>query len=151
MSLKYEPSPEPLYISARFRGSGCTGVLAEEVVAPPDVLPSDEDLFRGGLVFKANRKKSLNSRLESNKEEEEKKICATLLNYYSLMGDRLRDAGRGTTRAKDAQGTPTQSHISPSIPVYKDYSSNPFAVRCVAMPFTLQGNPIQRTTGVPRS
>ena len=29
-------------------------------------------------------------------------------------------SGRGTTRAEDAQGTPTQSHISPSIPVYED-------------------------------
>ena len=29
--------------------------------------------------------------------------------------------GRGTTRAEDAQGTPTQSHISPSIQVYEDY------------------------------
>ena len=29
-------------------------------------------------------------------------------------------SGRGTTRAEDAQGTPTQSHISPSILVYKD-------------------------------
>ena len=28
--------------------------------------------------------------------------------------------GRGATRAEDAQGTPTQSHISPSILVYKD-------------------------------
>jgi len=28
-------------------------------------------------------------------------------------------AGRGTTRAEDAQGTPTQSHISPSIVVYE--------------------------------
>ena len=27
---------------------------------------------------------------------------------------------RGTTRAEDAQGTPTQSHISPSILVYED-------------------------------
>jgi len=35
-------------------------------------------------------------------------------------GDRLR-AGRGTTRAKDAQGTPTQSHISTSILVYEDH------------------------------
>ena len=25
---------------------------------------------------------------------------------------------RGTTRAEDDQGTPTQSHVSPSIPVY---------------------------------
>jgi len=28
--------------------------------------------------------------------------------------------GRGTARAEDAQGTPTQSHISPSILVYED-------------------------------
>jgi len=34
-------------------------------------------------------------------------------------GDRLR-VGRGTTRAEDAQGTPTQSHISSSILVYED-------------------------------
>ena len=27
----------------------------------------------------------------------------------------------GTTRADDAQGTPTQSHISPSIPVHEDH------------------------------
>ena len=34
--------------------------------------------------------------------------------------DRLRIVtGRGATRAKDAQGTPTQSHISPSILVYE--------------------------------
>jgi len=29
-------------------------------------------------------------------------------------------SGRGTTRVDDAQGTPTQSHISPIILVYKD-------------------------------
>ena len=29
-------------------------------------------------------------------------------------------AGRGTTKAEDAQGTPIQSHISPSIPVYEN-------------------------------
>ena len=29
--------------------------------------------------------------------------------------------GRGTTRAEDAHGTPTQSHISPSILVYENY------------------------------
>ena len=29
-------------------------------------------------------------------------------------------SGRGTTRAEDAQGTPTQSHISPSVLVYAD-------------------------------
>ena len=29
--------------------------------------------------------------------------------------------GRGTARVEDAQGTPTQSHISPSIPVYQEF------------------------------
>ena len=33
-----------------------------------------------------------------------------------VPGDRLRE---GTTRAGDAQGTPTQSHVSPSILVYQ--------------------------------
>jgi len=43
--------------------------------------------------------------------------------------DRLRVGwlnGRGTARAEDAQGTPTQSHISPSILVYEDYSQAGF-------------------------
>ena len=31
--------------------------------------------------------------------------------------------GRGTTRAEDAQGTPTQSQISPRILVYEDYTT----------------------------
>ena len=43
---------------------------------------------------------------------------------YLLM-DVLREgrliSGRGTTRAEDAQGTPTQSHISPSVLVYEKY------------------------------
>ena len=54
----------------------------------------------------------------------------TLSSYTSILGgvrlwvgvpcsrsavDRLRVvSGRGSTRAKDAQGTPTQSHISPN-------------------------------------
>ena len=38
-----------------------------------------------------------------------------------LGDDRPRvGSGRGTTRAEDAQGTPTQSHISPSILVYEE-------------------------------
>jgi len=32
----------------------------------------------------------------------------------------IRVIGRGTARAEDAQGTPTQSHISPSILLYAD-------------------------------
>ena len=39
------------------------------------------------------------------------------MTYSGLVGDL---AGRGTTRAEDAQGTPNQSHISPSILAYKD-------------------------------
>ena len=35
---------------------------------------------------------------------------------------------RGTTRAEVVQGTPTQSHISPSIQVYEE---NPVVARCV--------------------
>ena len=37
-------------------------------------------------------------------------------------------SGRGTTRAEDAQGTPTQSHISPSILVYGENMGYHFAV-----------------------
>jgi len=33
-------------------------------------------------------------------------------------------SGRGAARAEDAQGTPTQSHTSPSILVYEDDNSN---------------------------
>ena len=33
---------------------------------------------------------------------------------------RVFPSGRGTTRAEDAQGTPTQSHVSPSKLVYED-------------------------------
>ena len=32
----------------------------------------------------------------------------------------MTDSGRGTTRAENAQGTPTHSHASPSILVYED-------------------------------
>ena len=49
--------------------------------------------------------------------------------YFTLSGfvqvvkvsrvDRL-SVGRGATRAEDAPGTPTQSHISPSILEYED-------------------------------
>ena len=36
--------------------------------------------------------------------------------------------GRGTTRADDAHGTPTQSHISPSILVYEEKTALHLAV-----------------------
>ena len=34
------------------------------------------------------------------------------------------EPGRGAARAEDAEGTPTQSHVSPSILVYEDNSEN---------------------------
>ena len=37
-----------------------------------------------------------------------------------LNGFSFITSGRGAARAEDAQGTPTQSHISPSILVYED-------------------------------
>ena len=37
-------------------------------------------------------------------------------NSRSVSG--VTDAGRGSTRAENAQGTPTQSHVSPSIFLY---------------------------------
>ena len=44
-----------------------------------DVLHRNVQRFRGGLVFKAHRLfVSLNSRLESNKEEEEEIQCSSL-------------------------------------------------------------------------
>jgi len=47
-------------------------------------------------------------------------------------------SGRGTATAEDAQGTPTQSHVSPSILVYEEQicrasytaSTTPFSSRC---------------------
>jgi hypothetical protein len=44
---------------------------------------------------------------------------------------------RGTTRAKDAQGTLTQSHISPSILVYED---NTFDAKSREVDFPLLGS-----------
>jgi len=40
-----------------------------------------------------------------------------------MCADRVveRLSGRGTTREEDARGTPTQSHMSPSILVYGEY------------------------------
>jgi len=57
------------------------------------------------------------------------KTCAYLLDLHHKPPDESgerqlidsRDlSGRGAARAKDAQGTPTQSHISPSVLAYED-------------------------------
>ena len=37
----------------------------------------------------------------------------------SGLGFQIKVSGRGAARAEDAQGTPTQSHISPSVLVYE--------------------------------
>ena len=47
-------------------------------------------------------------------------LISTLGNPAETGSQSLRSAGRGTARAEDAQGTPTQSHISPSILLYED-------------------------------
>ena len=42
-------------------------------------------------------------------------------NQASTCSKRHDDSGRGAARVEDAQRTPTQSHISTSIPVNEDY------------------------------
>jgi len=49
------------------------------------------------------------------------KVLKPLKVVPSSLGDGLR-VGRGAARADDAQGTPTQSHISPSILEYEEKS-----------------------------
>ena len=64
---------------------------------------------------------SLSSRLESKKKERFDLAHATLArgSDSGLVGS---IAGRGAARAEDAQGTPTQSRISPSILVHEEKS-----------------------------
>jgi len=52
---------------------------------------------------------------------------------------RVKDSGRCTAKAEDAQGTTTQSHISPNILVNKDYSRSSFEARCVEPTFLDNG------------
>ena len=44
----------------------------------------------------------------------------------SPVHSRLAKSGMGAARAEDAEGTPTQSHTSPSILVYEDYKTRSF-------------------------
>jgi len=60
------------------------------------------------------------------------------LHFQGTFVDRLRVGWlngfwQGTTRAEDAQGTPTQSHISPSILVYEDKTIKLFPPRSAAV------------------
>ena len=55
-------------------------------------------------------------------------LCNGIVNFL---------CGRGTTRAEDAQGTPTQCHISPTILVYKEKRSvNPMEAALQLARFT---------------
>ena len=73
-----------------------------------------------GLVFEAHRllcHSTLGLRVVKKRKRR------TSVGNNSVGGvrvKRLTGRGRGTIRAEDAQGTPTQSHISPSILVYED-------------------------------
>ena len=63
---------------------------------------------------------------ETMKERTMSDLATKQLEYnhdmFSILGNRsnLHMPGRGTARAEDAQGTLTQSHISPSILVYEE-------------------------------
>ena len=88
--------------------------------------------FRGRLVLKAHRLcVSLNYRLESDQEEEEEEwnqphdsgseeTCSLARSLNKTLIDSQDLSGRGAARAEEAQETPTQSHVSPSILVYED-------------------------------
>ena len=56
-----------------------------------------------------------------NPKEQNLPVCFRYesVNFWRVIDSGLV-SGRGTTRAEDAQGTPTQSHISPSILVYEE-------------------------------
>jgi len=56
-------------------------------------------------------------------------ICATFARQRGEESTMI-DSGRGTARAEDAQGTPTQIHISPSILVYEDKAPDAEGVDC---------------------
>jgi len=95
------------------------------VQPPPDVRCLR---FRGGLVFKAHRlvyHSTLGLRYKKRREDSRpapptKFIrCPEKRENLGLIDSGLVE--RGAARAEDAQGTPNQSHISPSILVYKDY------------------------------
>jgi len=79
--LKYEPASEPLhvYVKCRVHGLGFDhplGFRAGKVLNLRTTTSQNVQRFRGGLVFKAHRFfVSLNSRLESNKEEKFRAGC----------------------------------------------------------------------------
>jgi len=120
MSLKYEPSSEPLHISAqcvwnRIRIQNMRFMVwvgryqANKEQRLKDFYPKVNARIWPWLSYMC-------------------RFGSTAGNIYGLTDSGLvgsTDSGRGAARAEGAQGTPTQSHISPSIPVYEDYEDLP--------------------------
>ena len=84
--------------------------------------------FREGLVFKAHiivYHSTLEFRVIKRKRRNAGLCPGEELGLEQITQiDRLRfgwDSERGTARANDAQGTPTQIHVSPSMLVYEEY------------------------------
>ena len=114
ISLKYEPASEPLHISETLYVRQIAAGLAhmhKTNVAHLDVKPENMYSTQRG-VYKLGD-----------------------LGLASLASSGIPPGviERGTTTAEGAQGTPTQSHISPSILVYEEKSSNLFLFRSAAV------------------
>ena len=100
MSLKYEPSPEPLHISAKW--------------LRPTSVDDSEGLCRANLEHISQSWSDYGLGLSHFQYER-------VLNHSGCsLPDRQGFVGRVAVRAEVAPGTPTQSHISPSILVYED-------------------------------
>jgi len=121
MILKYEPASEPLHIMFLV-----------------DVVSSEETKRKMAGPLSSELEQISHSRPDSG-------LGLRHFQYEILPSCSLLDRlGRGTTRANDAQGTPTQSHISPRILVYEDYRQR----REASLPTSVLD---QLTTGVPPS
>ena len=139
-SLKYEPSSELLLITARLWASdwpplhGYRGTLLTRNRPPPRTTTSllttywsescsslitywsESTWSLGWFGGPASRHGSLNSLFLGEGGHGVKTLNPT-------------QAERGTTRAEDAPGTPTQNHISPSILVNEDKTDNTTLLR----------------------
>ena len=84
--------------------------------------PSSERETPGYEPFVCERDNRLRALRMRERQQVTSPLCARSARIAFLGRiDRLMDlSGRGTTRAGDSQGTPTQSHISPSVLVYED-------------------------------
>ena len=103
MSLKYEPASEPLHISLSW---GWIWSYGKAIPRPRYPKPSHE--VTNGITLRSPSVRKVDSR---------QVIDSGLIGSTDFHSS---NSGRGTARAEDAQGTPTQSHISPSILVYEE-------------------------------